>query len=192
MRTVANSQDALYGSADNGGSQEWYTPQYILARVLAVLGEIDLDPCAEKHTEKGPNVPAKRHITRQENGLAHPWTGRVFANPPYGKDMRAWAQKFMAEYRANRMPSVILLAHARTDTVWYSYLCGVPVCFIKGRLKFSDSKNSAPFPSALFYVGPNVARFAQVFADVGAVYQPLTGHTKPAVEQPQLWQAQAR
>ena len=99
MRTVENSRDVIFSS----NSEEWYTPKYILQRVLDVLGEIDLDPCAEKHTEEGPNVPAKKHITKAEDGLKAEWRGKVFANPPYGKDMRAWAAKFRAEYMAGRM-----------------------------------------------------------------------------------------
>ena len=173
MGQVINNPDALFGNADEGGSSEWYTPKYILERVLKVMGGIDLDPCAEKHTHEGPNVPARWHITKAEDGLKYEWHGRVFANPPYGRCMREWAQKFIEEYKSGRMTEGILLAHARTDTVWYSYVSGVPVCFIRGRLRFSDSKNTAPFPSALFYVGPDPVRFAQVFNDLGSVYQPF-------------------
>jgi len=45
---------------------------------------------------------------------------------------------------------VVALVPARTDTTWWhDYCIQYEIRFIKGRLKFGNSKNSAPFPSAL-------------------------------------------
>ena len=43
----------------------------------------------------------------------------------------------------------VFLVPARTDTKWFHeyVLNKATIRFIKGRLKFGDSKNSAPFPS---------------------------------------------
>ena len=45
--------------------------------------------------------------------------------------------------------TVVMLIPARTDTKWFhEYIYNkAEVRFVKGRLKFGNSKNSAPFPS---------------------------------------------
>lgn len=46
----------------------------------------------------------------------------------------------------------VLLIPARTDTsYWHDYIFGkaTEIRFVRGRLKFCDGKNSAPFPSAI-------------------------------------------
>lgn len=46
-----------------------------------------------------------------------------------------------------------MLIPARTDTIWFHRFLykkpNVDIRFLKGRLKFSGSKNSAPFPSMI-------------------------------------------
>jgi len=70
-------------------------------------------------------------------------------NPPYGREIGKWVEK--AHYEAKRGAKVICLLPARTDTRWFhDHILGkAEVRFIKGRLKFGDGKNSAPFPSML-------------------------------------------
>lgn len=48
-----------------------------------------------------------------------------------------------------------MLLPARTDTRWFhDYIYGkAEVRFIRGRLKFGDRKNSAPFPSMVVIFG---------------------------------------
>lgn len=62
---------------------EWLTPRDI----LAALGEFDLDPCAPVVR---PWDTAKRHYSVLDNGLAQPWEGRVWCNPPYGLEAARW------------------------------------------------------------------------------------------------------
>lgn len=72
------------------------------------------------------------------------WTGqRVFCNPPYGPEI----QKYLT--KAREAECAVYLLPARTDTKWFHLYClqADEIRFIKGRLKFNDSKNSAPFPS---------------------------------------------
>jgi len=46
--------------------------------------------------------------------------------------------------------TVVCLVPARTDTRWWhDYAMKGRIEFIRGRLKFGNAKNSAPFPSAL-------------------------------------------
>ena len=69
----------------------------------------------------------------------------VFMNPPYGKDIYNWVKK---AYESKAL--VVCLLPARTDTKWFHEYClKGSIRFLKGRLKFSKSKNSAPFPSMI-------------------------------------------
>src|SRR5262249_4101706 len=90
------------------------------------------------------------------DGLAQDWAGEtVFMNPPYGRQISRWVRK--AHDSAARGATVVCLVPARTDTHWWhNYVIDGEVRFLKGRLKFGDSKNSAPFPSALVIFRPTL------------------------------------
>jgi hypothetical protein len=147
----------------NGASSEWYTPEFIISAAVSVLGEIDLDPCSPA---ADPTVPAKCHFTRADDGLSRLWTGHVFMNPPYGREIQSWVAKLHDEYSAGNVTEAIALVPASTDTDWFNMLGNCAVCFVYGRLKFSGRGN-APFPSSLIYMGKNVERFAEVVLDIG-------------------------
>lgn len=73
----------------------------------------------------------------------------MFCNPPYSK-IGEWVKKAFYEGRKDNT-LVVLLIPARTDTKYFHdyILHRAEVRFIKGRLKFGDAKNSAPFPSMI-------------------------------------------
>lgn len=74
-------------------------------------------------------------------------------NPPYGRGIGQWMQK--AYESAQMGATVVCLVPARTDTAWWhDYAMRGEVTFIRGRLKFGNAKNSAPFPSALIVFKP--------------------------------------
>ena len=125
-------------------TNEWETPQ-------DVFNELDrefnftLDPCATKETAKCDN-----YYTKEDNGLTKDWSNEVvFCNPPYGREIKKWAKKAYEE--AQKGTTIVCLVPSRTDTrYWHNYFMEADeIRFIKGRLKFGDAKNSAPFPSAL-------------------------------------------
>jgi phage N-6-adenine-methyltransferase len=147
---------------------EWCTPPGIITRARSALGGIDLDPCSNSGE---PNVPAKRHFTEADDGLAREWSGRVYMNPPYGAVIAQWVTKLRDEFAAGRVKAAIALVPARTDTEWFAGLRDCALCFIHGRLRFSNSEAGAPFPSVLAYFGPDRARFARAFGDMGDVWQ---------------------
>ena len=152
-------------------SPEWYTPPHVIDAVLEVLGEIDLDPCADAER----SVPAAAHLTEDDDGLGFEWSGRVYMNPPYGSVISQWVAKLARSYEGGDIQAAVALVPARTDTEWFSRLRDYPRCFIRGRLKFSGHENSAPFPSAAFYLGPRDSegegRFAEVFGRLGDVFE---------------------
>jgi phage N-6-adenine-methyltransferase len=101
------------------------------------------------------NAKTERHFTEEDDGLNQDWTGNVFCNPPYGREISAWVEKAYEESQKEHNRVVVLLIPARTDTrYWHDYIFGKAsdIRFLKGRLKFElngESKQSAPFPSAV-------------------------------------------
>lgn len=145
---------------------EWYTPTHIVAAVVDVLGSIDLDPCADA----GKGIPAANHYTVEDDGLVQPWRGRVYMNPPYGRDIVAWIEKLAEEFKYGNVKEAIALVPARVDTTWWRKLPHREWLAVSGRLAFSGHENPAPFPSAVCYLGPSWQRFREVFAPLGDGY----------------------
>ena len=125
---------------------EWATPQEFFDKLNWRFGPFDLDPCAHANNTKCANF-----FTEAEDGLSKNWEGFTsFINPPYGRGIEKWIQKAYEESRKEDT-KVVMLIPARTDTkYWHQYVMRADeVYFVKGRLKFGDSENSAPFPSAI-------------------------------------------
>jgi len=129
----------------SSNTDEWETPQELFDELDAEF-HFTLDPCATKE-----NAKCARYFTKEkDNGLAKSWSGEtVFMNPPYGRQISMWLHKAWLE--SSRGCTVVCLVPARTDTAWWhDYIEGqVEVRFIRGRLKFSGSKENAPFPNAI-------------------------------------------
>jgi len=128
------------------GTIHWSTPQDFFDKVNRKY-KFTLDACADT-----TNYKVKNYFTAKDNGLAQSWQNNVvWCNPPYGKTISDWVKKASDECSAKC--TIVMLLPARTDTRWFhDYIYGNENCriqFIKGRLKFSNSKSSAPFPSML-------------------------------------------
>ncbi|KKL48707.1 hypothetical protein LCGC14_2322770, partial [marine sediment metagenome] len=84
-----------------------------------------------------------------DGGLDREWGSPAFCNPPYGREIGKWLAKGYQEYRKGKV--VVFLIPSRTDTKWWhDYVMRADeIRFLRGRLKFSNHKNSAPFPSAV-------------------------------------------
>jgi site-specific DNA-methyltransferase (adenine-specific) len=139
---------ALYSSR----TDEWPTPQSFFDALDAEF-HFTLDACATRR-----NAKCARYFTAAQDGLRQDWgTHRVFCNPPYGREMPVWACKCFAASRAGAL--VVLLAHARTDTRWFhGWVYGkAELRFVKGRLRFGDGAQSAPFPSLVAVYRPRRA-----------------------------------
>jgi hypothetical protein len=114
---------------------EWPTPKALYDKLHAEFA-FDFDPCPTENIEGDGLAP-----------LFVSWKGRrVYCNPPYGPEIRKWLE------RAREATLAVYLLPARTDTRWFHDLClpfASEIRFIRGRLKFGDAQNSAPFPSML-------------------------------------------
>ena len=127
-------------------TDQWTTPQDFFDE-LNLEFHFTLDPCADKDNHK-----CMKYFTKEDDGLQQDWGGEtVFCNPPYGRNLTGqWVKKASEEINKPGT-TVVLLLPSRTDTKWFhDYLYkkdNVELRFVKGRLKFGDGKNSAPFGS---------------------------------------------
>ena len=125
-------------------TEEWATPQDTFNELNKEFN-FDLDPCATDNNHK-----CDKYYTKEDNGLSQSWDNyRVFCNPPYGRVIKDWVKKASNA----RGGVVVMLIPARTDTKYFhEYIYNkknIEIRFIKGRLKFGDATNSAPFPSMI-------------------------------------------
>ena len=130
---------------------KWSTPQDFYDELNTEFG-FTLDPCADEFNHK-----CNKYYTEEDDGLLQDWKGEiVFCNPPYGRHIKDWVRKAYIE-GCKPNTTVVMLIPARTDTTYFhKYIYHkAEIRFIKGRLKFGNSKNSAPFPSmVVIYRGP--------------------------------------
>lgn len=133
-------------------SSEWETPSDLF-EALDDIFHFDLDVCATAE-----NAKCKRYFTKADNGLEQEWTGTCWMNPPYGREISAWVRK--AFYQAKRGKTIVALLPARTDTKWWhDYCVSHEIIFLKGRVKFLQSKKqsfNAPFANAIVVFRPRI------------------------------------
>lgn len=134
-------------------ADDWTTPQAEFERLNALYGPFDLDVCADKYNTKCPLL-----ISKETDCLRVPWNRvgikRVFMNPPYGRGIGKFVEQ--AYEHSLRGLLVVCLLPSRTDTKWFHDYCTKgKIEFIRGRLKFGNAKNSAPFPSMVVVFGLN-------------------------------------
>ncbi len=130
-------------------TDQWETPQDFFDRLNDEF-HFNVDVCAAPG-----NAKCGTYFTKESDGLLQSWRGTCWCNPPYGREIGKWVQK---AYLSSRDGStVVMLLPARTDTKWFhEYIYNqAEIRFIKGRLKFGNSKNSAPFPSMVVVFRPN-------------------------------------
>ena len=127
----------------SSNTNEWATPVKFFEELNKEFN-FTLDPCATDE-----NAKCRKYFTIKENGLMQDWGGEVvFCNPPYGRELPLWVKKCYEEHNKHGI-TVVMLIPARTDTSYFhDYIYGKSeIRFIRGRLKFNDCKQSAPFPS---------------------------------------------
>ena len=126
----------------------WATPLDFFIKLNEEFN-FETDVCAIES-----NAKCKKFFTPEMNGLKQEWTGVCWMNPPYGRGIGEWIKK--AYESSLNGATVVCLIPSRTDTKWWhDYCMKGEVRLVKGRLKFGDSKNSAPFPSAVVIFSKN-------------------------------------
>lgn len=112
---------SLDSPSHEGKTNTWLTP----LSLIKSLGEFDLDPCGFPG-----HKTAEQLICLPDDGLKFGWHGRVWLNPPYGRNIDVWLK------RLQQHGNGIALVFARTDTEWFHSLSPDLTFFIKGRIKF--------------------------------------------------------
>ena len=127
-------------------TDDWRSPESLLKDLYKEF-PFDFDPCPLNSSFDGRTM---------DN-----WEGNcIFVNPPYSQNrsrgkkgkpshFKGWVEKGLEESRKGK--TVVMLLPARTDTSYFHdyILPNAEIRFIRGRLKFSDHYNPAPFPSMI-------------------------------------------
>lgn len=147
-----------------------YTPRPLAEAARQSLGgALDLDPasCAEANTV----IQARHFYTLAQNGLALPWRGRVWLNPPYS-DPLPWLQTLLTYHQAGDVTAALALLPCASSPRWakLAWAQAAAVCLLGQRVQFwprrrDDESNDRD--SAVFYFGPDAARFRRAFEPLG-------------------------
>lgn len=161
--------------------ENWYTDPKVVALVHELYGgPPDLDPmsCAEANEV----VQAKAYYTAELDGLIRPWEGRLLFNPPWGGSDATSAKvrgvgKLLAGYHCGDIEACVCVLNSNAlTTSWMAPLLDFPVCIPPRRLRHwgPDGKGGSPNSgTVVIYLGGDVDRFADIFADLGTVMIPL-------------------
>jgi hypothetical protein len=195
---VSQAKAVAGGHVRTSLDNTWRTPEKILERVRVYFGgDIPLDPAS------GPDNPTRalRFFTGAEPssapvpglftevedldalararvcGLATPWDAPVWCNPPYGRELRAWLKKMIAE--GTRGTEIIaLLPTARWEQPYLhdALRAALHLCLIRGRVDFISSIDGQPVrgnPSGSMLLGycTSPARFSEAFSPLGACFE---------------------
>jgi hypothetical protein len=150
-RRRAASGIGSHARTSEGLSDSWITPRW----VIDALGPFDLDPCA---SIPQPWPCARRSLTIKEDGLGSKWEGRVFLNPPYGRQTGPWLDRLAAHGRGTA------LVFARTETAMFQEVWrkADALLFLRGRLRFhwpdGSLAGNAGGPSVLVAYGEKDVR----------------------------------
>lgn len=156
-------QQGFAHESQHNVSVDWYTPPWIFEKMGV---EFDLDPCQPINPIEW--IPAKSRYTIENDGLTNDWYGRVWLNPPYGKQTPDWLAKMDAHRNG------IALVFARTDCAWFhNYIAKADaILFMKGRVRFVDglcaTKGSgAGSGSMLVAWGKDNVKVLEAMSDIG-------------------------
>lgn len=131
-------------------SNERATPQSLF-NMLNEKFNFTLDPCSTHE-----NAKCLKHYTIEEDGLSKSWANEVvFMNPPYGGNTGKWLQKALEETK-NGATTVCLIVSSTDRSYWHETIFpyASKIWFLRGRIKFGDSKTTAPFASAIVIFEP--------------------------------------
>lgn len=168
VRDVGLTANRLVLSTEN----EWYTPVRYLDAARAVLGGIDLDPASSPAANEV--VRAETFYTSGDDGLALPWKGRVWLNPPYGDLPGKFIGRLLEEWEAGNVSAAVVLVNSHcTDTGWFQPLWQHTLCFTHHRIDFEsagrEKTSTSTHGSVFVYVGDERPTFAERFTEFGAV-----------------------
>lgn len=158
---------------------EWYTPRDYVEAAREVMGGIDLDPASCEEANR--TVKATHIYTAEDNGLMHSWRGRVFCNPPGGKDDDGGAlvPQFWLKFVTSSIVAGIWIGYSLEQLQTLQSLGALPhpiclpMCIPRRRIAFDSPggsiKRSPSHANYISYIGANADKFARVFSQFGKV-----------------------
>lgn len=171
-------------------SPEWYTPSPFVEAAREVMGGIDLDPAS--HEKANRTVKATRFFTKEDDGLAQPWLGRIFLNPPGGLVPEFW-KALVWHFDAKHIDQAIWIGYSLEQLQTLQNRSGTPldfpICITKKRIAFVENeakraariekmiaagknpnlKSSPSHSNYITYMGRESQRFEMVFRQFGQV-----------------------
>lgn len=147
--------------------QKWETPQWLFDKLNNVFN-FEVDIAAADNTAK-----CDIYYTEENDGFKYEWKETCWCNPPYGRHQIDWIRR-ASEQVDKYGNTIVVLIPARPDTkVWHDIIFknSSYICFIKGRLKFGNSKDSAPFPSALVIFGGANKEQLNILNELGKTFK---------------------
>ena len=125
-------------------NNSWCTPESVLSLVRKFFGgQIDLDPCSNEHA----TVRARTEYRLPTDGLVEPWFGKIFVNPPYGRDTERktnldhWVRRCV-KAREQEGAEIIALLPASPETQrWHKHIfpTATAFCYPEGRIEFVEA-----------------------------------------------------
>jgi hypothetical protein len=176
VKKGAKPRGAYHNVFHTSDSNEWYTPAPYVCAARKLMGGITLDPASSEKANE--TVKADFIYTKEDDGFAQDWTGRVWLNPPYGREenegsnQARWSAKLIAEFDKGNITEAILLVNATPGNKWFAPLWRFPICFPDHRIRFispDGEMNQPTHSNALVYLGSNEAAFINIFAEFGVV-----------------------
>lgn len=182
-------------------SDEWYTPAKYIMAAREVMGSIDLDPASSSMANE--TVKASLYYSKEDNGLAKPWFGRVWLNPPFGRiqtpghkmNQGLWIRKLLQEWKRGHVTQAILLTTCRPDTSWFADLWQFPICFADHKVGFYLpeegrilQEHSHAHGTLFVYLGFHEERFIEVFSRFGRIVKAIDS-AKSKSASLELWTA---
>lgn len=165
----------------SSATSAWYTPVEVVESARFVLGTIDLDPAS--CYDANQVVKATKFYTKEDDGLCQPWTGRIFCNPPGGKEGNKSLTKMFWQklLESPEVTEAVFLAFSIEMLQTTQLGCNEPatdyaICIPKRRLQFTDKDGNVvkgnTHASAIIYKGSNTDLFAITFQQIGAIVKP--------------------
>lgn len=138
-------------------SNEYLTPLQIFKPIKETF-EIEIDPCSDNTKHLQTDIT----FTKKQDGLKQDWFSHSFINPPYS-DITSWVNKAIEESKKYTLMDYVMLLPSRTDRPWYYKVLqnAQMICFMNKRIRFSDMKSGAPFPSLLALISDNHPNYAK-------------------------------
>lgn len=159
-------------TTDGSDSDSWCTPEEVLRCVYETMGDIDLDPCSNPHSQ----VAATTEWTITDDAFSKDWSGykRIYCNPPYSNPGR-WLQRCRDAHALGA--EVIVLVKCDPSVRWWNrhMWTATAIAFWSKRIAFVSQGTTVAgnnFASALGYWGPRFRNFHDAFSPHATIIRP--------------------